>query len=156
MFDKSKPSQPHKFHASLQDFVTTAQLGSLQLGMFREQVREIMGQCEAWSIEDGSEQKAKVWKYGILQLWFREDTLSYIGLYPEIENNLPQNIIFEGYLPNANTSLNEFTGYLQANNLHYDFDKDFAKDFGTKLVVESKTNVIFHETGLIHSIFVMR
>jgi hypothetical protein len=122
--------------------------------MTRNEVHKVLGPCEAWSLEDGSEAEAKVWKYGIIQIWFRDSIVSYIGLYPEFEPELSQNPIFEGYFPTPSTTLSEIEKYLQREKLSYSLDQNFK--FGTKLLLEANVNLVFNEDETIHSIYILK
>lgn len=141
---------------TLRDFLTTGHLGSMRLGISRENVEGILGQCDTWSVgrkKYAKREYAKVWKYGVLELWFRDDTVSYLGLYPDLEVKLSDRMSIKGYFPHSFTTREEFEEYLRQENLSFHLDEKYPTDCGIQLIISNETYVVFHETQVIQSIY---
>lgn len=136
---------------SFRDFLNSGNIGDLKLGITRQSVATLLGTPLDWSVKDRVVEKAKVWKYDGLELWFRVDVLSYVGLH--LDQQIPDNIIFDEMPSLKQVSLSKFVEYLQQESIRFLYDAAYPQDCGTQLLVGELTYVLFGDDGLIHSIY---
>lgn len=134
---------------NLRDFLITGHIGDLSSGISREQVIEIIGEPETWSVNSKSKKRdrAGIWKYGSLEIWFdKSGTTEAIWLYPAKNGKIWESIGFTGFYPDTNTDLADFEKYLRLEQLTFTYDQDYPQSSGIKLIVEEKAYCEFDET----------
>lgn len=72
-----------KITVSMLDFLRTGQFGPVHLGISRDQLRDYLGEPEAWSLGSSrhptrTPARAAVWKYGDVEFHFNGNTLVLI------------------------------------------------------------------------------
>lgn len=65
---------------------------------------------------------ATIWKYWSVQLWFRDETVVFIGIYFLEPLKLPDVMKISGFFPTQATTLSEFVQFLHRLNLEYNVD----------------------------------
>ncbi len=140
-----------KVMSSFIEFLKTGQLEKLHCGMAQVEVRELLGEPEAVSVQSNPQ----IWKYGSLELTFYRSSeaespwLSSIVIYfhsPTI--SLPGCRELAGWWPTAETTFNEFRGFL--NNSAIRVDGGVTSGPHQYLVLSSGVRVTFDE-GLPYS-----
>jgi hypothetical protein len=135
--------------ASMKEFLTTGNLGGIHLGMFEEDLRELLGEPEA----TGCQRDADVWKYGPLQLVFRRQTghslLAMIVLSTENGGKpLPKGLSFQDWMPGLDTSAEEFLQFLAEAGLQDKLKPGFSSEYQLNYIVEPSAEAVFNlESG---------
>jgi hypothetical protein len=139
---------------SLKEMLLTGQIGELKADLEREQVREIMGNPETWSVigKHKREDNAAIWKYGLLEYSFGDSSYIDLEIHSHSKDDaLPENIQIEGYFPNSATSLEEFEEFLEKNQLEAIRDKKLT--YGSQATLNIGSNSVVFSDNLIHAIF---
>ena len=101
----------------LEEFLTTGKLGSLQLGLSRDEVRRLLGEPP-----DHSEpsRKREIWKYDSLQVAFEGDSLVFIGVYFDYgEAILPEVLVKAGTMKLEQDTVDDLEAFLREHNLSF-------------------------------------
>src|SRR5262249_19688904 len=103
--------------ASLDEFLLTGRLGPLEAGMSLDEVRALLGEPGDVSVQ----KLPKLWRYGALELAFYKEpentglSLESISLsFHDPEEVLPNGISLAGWIPSAETTIQEFQEHLAA------------------------------------------
>jgi hypothetical protein len=121
------------------NFLQTGQINGLKKGITRDKVLDILKQPVDWDADSKNWQSAKVWKYEDLQLWFAENTLIFIGIYPGSTIKLPTSISIEEDFPTAQTSRIQLLTALDNAKLNYQIDEKY----GYKVIAEGMIEISF-------------
>jgi hypothetical protein len=131
----------------LEEFLRSGKLGSLHLGSSRSEVRRLLGEPP-----DRSEQswQNEIWKYHGVEIAFRSDSLSFIGLYFEDgEVVLPQALLETGKLTIENERVEDVEGFLRARRIDFTVENDLTfDDYRVLRITESHVGIGFVEDHL--------
>lgn len=131
------------------DFLTTAKLGCLHLGLTESEVRHELGEPEDRSL---STRAAEIWKYGSLEVAFHNGLLSFIGLYFESGALKLPSSLFEAEIVTIDSSVEGIGRLLHSNEIDFKIDEDLTFDDQLYLrVKETKIGICF-VNGHLHSI----
>lgn len=136
------------------EFIASAEFGKLKIGMTHEEVFKETGEPAFFN---RGEQlfEADVWVNGIATFWFSNSRLESIGLYFILDYDSNDNIVYEGFIPNTNTTEQEVLGFLNKQSISYSKTTGKYRAMGVKteagvviLFNHSKLNSIIHSEVL--------
>ena len=110
----------------LEEFLKNGKLGSLYLGLSRDEVRRLLGEPPNHSERSW---KNEIWKYDGLELAFWADSLSFIGLYFEDgEVIVPEALLRAGKITIENDRVGEVEEFLRAQRIDFKVEDDLTFD----------------------------
>ena len=110
----------------LEEFLKNGTLGSLHLGLSRNDVRGLLGEPPEYS---GPGWKQEIWKYSNLELAFWKDALSFIGLsFDDGRAMLPEALIADGNMTLESDREEDVKEFLQANRIDFMAEEELTFD----------------------------
>jgi len=131
------------FEVTLVDYLLLGAFGPFRIGDTRTDVRNAFGTPEDWTAEQKKIQ-ANNWKYGSLQIFFRDERISLIGVYfRSVPLVLPEQVSSIGYFPTHNTTTSEFKSALEGLGLDYAVHPELTSGDQYTIRVGNSSVVIF-------------
>lgn len=93
------------------ELVRTGKLGPLHRGVARAAVRDMLGMPPAWGMEDAVEH-ASIWRYGDIELHFKDDVLTWIFSDHEHLSDGGQTLKVDSWVIHRGLQLNDFERHL--------------------------------------------
>ena len=129
--------------ASLQEFVESGVLGTLQVGASRAAVEESLGKPRSWEDRARGYRKADIWKYGDIELYFQDDVLWMI-FADDFEVPVGGDAIeLDAWIISASLSQAQAEQHLASQNIRYRKEALPYGQNGVRLVAGSGTTLAF-------------
>lgn len=129
--------------ASLQEFIQSGVLGSLDVGMSRSAVEECLGAPPSWEAKARGYRKADIWKYGDIELYFQDDVLWMIFADDfEVPDGGPR-IQLDAWIISGDLTQAEAERHLASQSIRYRKEALPYNQNGVRLVAGSDTTLTF-------------
>lgn len=129
--------------AKLKEFVENGNLGFLNLGMRKLEIKQKLGKPEDWEIGKNDYQKSNIWKYGDIELHFKEDKLEMIFI--DNFDNLTggKKIKLDCWIINGKLTYQKAHEHFLSSSIPFSTQLDFYNENGISLVSSCNTILAF-------------
>ncbi|MFC1783309.1 hypothetical protein ACFL02_06950 [Planctomycetota bacterium] len=136
--------------ASIIEFIKKGNLGPLKLGCKKEYIRGLLGEPEQTS--ESAKWNCIIWKYGSLEIHFKINTaigIEYLNsitieYWYDHEFKFPSALNLEGWIPDHETTMEEFLNHSSSSGILLAQDKDLSFiDDAFYLISEIGVSIIF-------------
>jgi hypothetical protein len=106
----------------LRTFLAEGRLGTVQIGMTREEVLALAGEPAKFA-RGNSMLNAGAWVNGKVTFWFTESALERIGVYYAVEYPANKSISYDALFPEHGATLAGLSRFMRENEIVYSVDE---------------------------------